>query len=246
MLRTAAALIVGVLWGSAVSAVAAPIWVEVGDAGNLPGDAQTTAGTGAVTTISGTLPFLDIDMYKIRLTGGGSFSASAEGLPPIFSLDPFLFLFDSAGLGVYANDDAWPPDPFFGPGRALLPSGHALTPLTPGIYYLAIAAYDQFPVSPGGRIFPFSGTGNDVSGPTDPGGAMPVAGWVGNPFYSGAYTITLTGAEFAAADAPEPAMALLAGLGVVCAAWRRRVTGGRLSARKRALGRLAKQARPRG
>jgi hypothetical protein len=169
---------------------------EVGDAGKLPCTAQIAAGTGSLTTITGAIAFGDVDMYQIFVTGGGTFSASAGGESPGYALDPVLFLFDANGRGVYANDDAWPPDPFFPPGRALLPAGQALTPLMAGVYFLAIAPSDIFPVSAGGRIFPFSPTGTDVLGPTGPGGALPASGWSGSFFSTGSYTITLTGAEF--------------------------------------------------
>ena len=126
-------------------------------------------------------------MYQICLTGGGTFSAATVA-PGSATFDTQLFLFDSAGNGVYANDDS------AGPGnRSLLPVG-GLSPAGGGTYYLAISAWDRDPVSGGGEIFP--DTFAAVVGPTGPGGALSITGWNGEGFNTGAYTIALTGAEF--------------------------------------------------
>jgi hypothetical protein len=171
-------------------------WTEIGDAGSVPGTAQIPTGVGALDTILGTIGFGDVDMYQIFVTGGGTFSAAASGAFPGF-LDPQLYLFDSTGRGVYANDNEFPPNPFFSPGRAVLPAGHPLTPLAPGIYYLAISGIDLEPVSSGGFIFPcLICTPTAVVGSTGPGGGSPITDWSGLPFTAGSYTITLTGAEF--------------------------------------------------
>ena len=66
------------------------------------------------------------------------------------TLDTQLFLFDSAGHGVYANDDA--PGVM---GQSALPAGVAFTPAAAGVYSLAITRYNQDPVTLGGsRLFP--------------------------------------------------------------------------------------------
>ena len=171
---------------SAPFASAAPV-AEVGDAGDLPATAQDVTGTGPLDSISGTIePASDKDVYRICLTGGQTFSATTVGGATI---DTQLFLFDSAGLGVYANDDTQD-----GVLQSTLPSG-GLSPSEPGVYYLAISTWNYDPVSSEGLIFPDEPI-TAVVGPTGPGGGVPISGWQGDPGDPGPYTITLTGATF--------------------------------------------------
>jgi hypothetical protein len=169
---------------------------EVGDAGDLPATAQDLTGA-AVESINGTFSEgTDIDMYRVCLDGGGSFSASTVGGTAV---DTQLFLFDSSGRGVYSNDDESE-----GVVQSLLPSGHALTPSAQGEYLLAVGVYNLDPQSSDGEegsIFPALA---EVVGPTGPGGADPVIGWAGRPEQPGAYTLTITGAQCAPGDDTTP------------------------------------------
>ncbi len=171
---------------------------ESGDAGSLPATAQQPQVAGSLDSISGSLNgAADEDMFRICLTGGKTFSATTVGTPGTLS-DPQLYLFNSAGVGVYANDDSVGLSP-------TLPSGHALTPAGAGVYYLAISAFDDdpasnSPASAAGLIFP-STPFNAVHGPTGPGGGQPVADWTNNTGQTGTYTIALTGAVSCAANA---------------------------------------------
>jgi hypothetical protein len=157
---------------------------EQGDAGDLPATAQDLTGAG-VDTINGTIAdATDIDMFRVCVDGGATFSASSVGGTAV---DTQLFLFDSSGRGVYANDDERD-----GVIQSLLPAGHPLTPRTPGEYYLAVGAYNLDPL---GADQPIFSPGTGVVGPAGPGGGEPISGWGGRPGGPGPYTLVLTGAR---------------------------------------------------
>jgi hypothetical protein len=185
----------------------ADIWVEVGQAGQLPGSAQATVGLGSLDGIQGQLLTLnEVNMYKFAIVDPAHFSATTVGQPGSL-VDTQLFLFDENGRGVYANDDANGLTK-----RSTLPAGSPFGPDHPGIYYLAISAFDRDPVSlpTNGLIFPsFPVTG--VFGPTGPGGAFPVTDWQGGATGTGSYFILITGAALI----PEPSSLLLLGSGLV-------------------------------
>ncbi len=188
----------------------ANLLVEIGDAGSLPATAQVAGGTGPLTQIAGSLADeSDVDMFAIRIDGGGTFSASTIGLSDV---DTRLYLFSATGLGVYGNDDA---NVFT--LQSELPAGDPLTPLTPGLYYLAITSFEIDPISGAGRIFPQPLFPEELLGPTGPGGGAPVSGYIGSG-ESGSYTIALTGASFIPSDTPvvpEPSTLAMASSAIV-------------------------------
>jgi len=198
-------------------AASAFTWVESGDAGALLGSSQSVSGVGSLDFITGGIGPADFeDLYEIYIPDGSLFSATLTA-PGSAGFDPQLFLFDSSGMGVYANDD----DVGL---LSTLPAGHAESPAAPGTYYLAISPYDNDPTSAGGLIFPTFPYGA-VYGPTGPGGASPLSGWTGSSFYdSGAYSIALTGAEAARTPVPEPTTLTVLAIGLCGAGlrWRRR------------------------
>jgi hypothetical protein len=156
---------------------------EAGDSGDLPASAQEPGPQGPLAQIDGTVSSpADRDMFKVCLTGGSAdFSATTIGGA---GFDTQLFLFNSEGRGVYANDD-------FGAPQSGLPPDHRLTPTARGVYYLAISTFDWDPVSFMGRIFP---TSSGVVGPTRMGGMLPISGWTASDqTVGGTYTIFLTG-----------------------------------------------------
>ena len=153
---------------------------EQGDAGDVPASAQDLT-RAPVESISGTIATgNDADLYRICLSGGGTFSATTVGLTEV---DTQLFLFDATGLGIYAHDDGIT-------RQSTLPAGHPLTPAASGEYLLGISAYDRDPQSAGGPIFSNVAFVTPANGR---GAGAPVDGWAGLPRDSGAYTIELSG-----------------------------------------------------
>ena len=200
--RTAAtaASIVAILLGLAPSSFAVS---ESGDAGDLPATAQD-AGSGGVPEILGSFPGGgDVDVYRVCLSDGASFSASTVGQT---ALDTQIFLFDAQGLGVYGNDDAG-----LGVRGSQLPARHRFSPTVGGEHFLALSSFNNDPRSASGEIFPdvFSpGLYSDgVINAASVGGAEPIIGWAGptrGP--PGLYRITLTGTTTCDATAPTVAL----------------------------------------
>ena len=230
-MKIAKVLALTLAMGLAPGAGAIP-WTEVGDAGDSLATAQVPTGSGALTSISGSIPSTsatDADMYRLHISMPSTFSATTVGAIGAIGLqlqNSQLFLFNAAGLGVYGRDD----DP--GTPRATLPAGSLLGPQMPGDYFLAISGFARDPVSPGGLIFPSSPNAT-LFGPTGPGGTQPISGWTGLEAAlasRGNYRIDLTGAEFAsfAAPVPEPDTLLLlaAGLFGILVLRRRNQPGG--------------------
>jgi Bacterial pre-peptidase C-terminal domain len=171
---------------AAIAALLAPSSLaatENGDAGDLPATAQDLGAAPDLGSISGTLASgSDRDMYRICLSGGGSFSATTVGGSAV---DTELFLFDGTGHGVYADDDSQ------ATRQSTLPANDPLTPTAAGSYFLAVSPFDQDPVGPSGRIFPNQAS---LTGPNPAGGGLePISGWTGRAGGNGAYTISLTG-----------------------------------------------------
>lgn len=184
------------------------VWGEQGDAGQLLGDAQITVGTGSLDEIQGHHTANDIDLYCIRITDVGAFSATTTGGT---SLDTQLFLFDANGYGVTHDDD----DPNGGLQSRI--TGQFVQ--APGLYYLAISAYNADPQSISGAIWansPF----NVERAPDGPGAGDPLSSWSTGGASDGGYSIFLTGAGFC--EVPAPGALALLGLGGFAAAGRRR------------------------
>jgi hypothetical protein len=157
----------------------AQVHVEIGDAGNLPATAQVIQDVPALTGVNGTLGTADQDMYKFRVTGG-VFTATVSFLTP--GADSQLFLFDSTGMGLFANDDAF----------ALAGPSQITATLAAGDYYLAISEFNFDPISSGGLIFPDNFLGQIAA--TGPGAGSPVTDWTASSGDGFTYEITLTNA----------------------------------------------------
>jgi hypothetical protein len=134
-------------------------------------------------------------MYKICVTGGRTFSATTLGTGTAF--DTQLFLFDSAGRGVYANDDTDNPPFTF---QSDLPPGTAegsdtgSSPDAPGVYFLAISEFDTDPRARNGNLIFPSQPFDRVHAPNRPSAV--IDGWRGAGGSGGSYSIVLTGARF--------------------------------------------------
>ena len=201
---------------TATTALAGPEWPELGDAGNLPGNAQIPGGSGSLGKITGALTGFGPgpspgagdfqDMYRIYIDDPDTFSASTNPmLGGDTSFDTQLWLFTLEGAGLLANDDAT-----LGSGYStLLPlstdgSGSELTHA--GFYYLAVSGYDSDPISNGDLPIFLQPDRTEISGPDGPGGLVPISGWGPATGDIGTYEIAITGASFT----PAPgALALL-------------------------------------
>jgi hypothetical protein len=193
--------IAAILVVAGLAAAASAQHVEIGDAAALlPG--QNT-GSGALITITGELALgaADVDLYAINIVDFANFSATVAS-----GFDSQLFLFNAAGLGVVANDDA------------IGANSRISSPLVNanGLYYIAISSYNIDPTSAGGFIFPNTPfTGNN--GPTGPGGGSALTGWSGTGG-AGTYEIRFTGTD----AVPAPGALALLGLGGLFAGRRNR------------------------
>ena len=193
-----------VLLGGSVSAPAGPEWMEMGEAGNQPANAQAVTGNGTdpISKISGRLEgtgrlrgqpgIVDFqDMYLIRIDDPQAFRASTlDEFGGFAGFDAQLFLFKTDGLGLLANLNA----ATFDPNPLLLPFANDGTGVQlegPGLYLLAISGFPSFPQNPNGPLFAFD-TPTENSGPDGNGGNDPINAWSG-PGDTGRYEIGLIG-----------------------------------------------------
>ncbi|WP_432377490.1 PEP-CTERM sorting domain-containing protein [Duganella sp. P38] len=201
------------------AAHAGPV-TELGDAGPLLGSAQSFTGSSAIYTITGSLLGAAAgdyaDLFRVYLYAGSTFSATTTASAwNTNNFDSALFLFDSTGHGVVANDD----DPNVGPQSTIFKSVAAS-----GYYYLAVAGTGYTPVSAGGAIFgDLFGAAAQVPA-VGAGGAGALSGWQSVSSESGDYELVLQGAYANVSAVPEPTNVsmLLAGLGLAGAVARRR------------------------
>jgi hypothetical protein len=163
---------------------------EVGDAGDLPESAQATP-SGALTGIRGTLTAGDVDMYAIYIANPSAFAASTR-CNALF--DTQLFLFDANGNPVSFNDDA--PEG----GLASRLDGSCIP--GPGLYYLAVSAYDRDAADCNGAEL-WADTPYSAIRCADGTGSGRVGGWTGSHSVNTTYIITLEGAEGASPGDPD-------------------------------------------
>jgi MYXO-CTERM domain-containing protein len=198
---------------AAAGVASAQVWNESGDAGqDGVGAAQATVGSGALSSIVGTVG-LDVDLYQIRITDIAGFTASTVGGA---AFDTQLFLFAADGTGITENDDE---NDTFSLQSRINSDGLIGTGAAPGIFYLAITSFNNQPLDGDGLgMFSFDvwpGSGDQRS----PVSAGSLTSWNGSGFEEGDYSISLTGAEY---SVPAPASLALLGLGGLAAVRRRR------------------------
>lgn len=111
---------------------------------------SATSLTSRTQSIGGSVGSNDVDFYKIFLYEGANFAVSTAA--PVGGLDTQLFLFDSNGKGVFANDDIL----FRGSSANLNSRIPTFAVQESGDYYLAVTGYDYDPYSGGSLIFPTS------------------------------------------------------------------------------------------
>jgi len=234
MLRHTQLWLSSIAFAALMASAGANTWDETanggGDAGDLPATAQVVSGSGPLTAITGNISSsTDVDMYQILITDPVNFAAWTTGALS----DTQLWLFDENGNALWHNDDR-PSDvvqsgqgslqSYIGAGSAATnyylsnatntaagTAGSASWGLPgPGLYYIAVSAYNRDPRDSGGGNVVYSGSpfsGIHQSNPADPDRV--VASWTGTGG-TGTYTIGLRGAEFV----PEPASMVALGAGL--------------------------------
>ena len=208
---------------SLVGTAAAQTYAGGSTAGNLPATAEVVPGVAGITytkisgTTTATNEIYNAEMYQITIATPETFTASTTGfVAGANNFDTQLFLFNSSGVGIVANDDA-----ASGGEQSSLSTGTTL--LAPGNYYLLLAGSGNYPVDSTGKlIFP-----NYTDGTTDPSSTVaaqstsPITGYTGNSNEGGNYVITLTVVPSAVPE-PSSLAAIAAGLGGLVLTFRRR------------------------
>jgi len=161
---------------------------EVGDAGQLVGSEQVVAA--GTTTITGYLSG-DADLYGFGW-GGGSLTIDTLGS----SIDTQLFLFDSTGAGIFANDDTY--------GLLSEVSGN----LAAGDYLIGISSYNYDPYADGNLMFSSTWSGQHPALTADT-----LTAWSGSTGSGGNYQINFSSAT--SSSVPEPGTLALMGLGLI-------------------------------
>ncbi|BAQ65241.1 filamentous hemagglutinin N-terminal domain-containing protein [Geminocystis sp. NIES-3709] len=169
---------------------------ENAEVGDLPDNSQSVNNneTPPPLTIEGTLnQESDTDTYQVFLTEGSNFDVTTEGTT---NFDTRLFLFDSQGKGIIANDDINQDN-----RQSTLPRYQVNES---GNYYLSITSSFNSPKNSQGNIF-----GNETTeispdviipegflideNPIGLGGNSPVTAWTNFGLESGSYVIKLNG-----------------------------------------------------
>ena len=186
---TLLATAIGVLFAG--QALAIPI-TETTDAGQTLGTATTVAAN--TTQINGSLSN-DADLFRFGWGGGAFYVSTSLGTLS----DTQLFLFNSSGVGIFANDDC---------STSVLSSCITAT-LAAGTYFLGISAYDLDPRNAANALL-FPST--PFTGQPGPSNTSPLDHWSGSSGDTGTYAINF---RTATTSVPEPATLSLIGAGLL-------------------------------
>jgi hypothetical protein len=157
------------------------VYVEQGDAGEAIRGAQQADLTSPNDNIIGELRF-GADMFSIFVIDASLFSASTVGTDGTLP-NTQLFVFDSVGRGIVANDDFGASQRSFITSAQFVANGGAV-----GVYHIAITAFNLDPQTPTSvPIF-------DVDGnPVNPNAIVTRFRGSSGAAQVGTYTIALTG-----------------------------------------------------
>ena len=177
-----------------------PNYAETGDAGQTLATAQNAgAFPGGASTITGTIGTnTDADLYFFTLSTLTNLRLSVTSTAGI---DTALFLFDSTGRALLANDS--------GSGTTLNPSILA-NGLAAGTYYLGISLSGNEPVNSANQLLFATGTETSTRGPASGVNPATLSTFNGNFSFAetGAYGIALTAV-------PEPSTNVALALGAI-------------------------------
>lgn len=179
----------------ALSITAMPIcaqtWTEA-NAGELTTTAEATVGTGPLTTITGSLSTTEsADLYLIRIDDPVGFTCSSVGGA---TFDSQMWMVSLDGYGISARDD----NPVAMRQSTL--TGQFVT--APGRYLVGISRYDNDPLNQNGDELWADAPYSVERQPDGPGIGTRFTQWSGLTSVQSDYTLTLTGASFAAGNPP--------------------------------------------
>lgn len=173
----------------------ADTWAEVLDAGDLSFNSQLVTTSGPLNTITGNLSPNSgdgIDLYQISITDPLNFGASTVGGA---TWDTELYLFDSSGHGVAANDDS---GNFASPNHQSRFGGASpISGLLAGTYFLGIGFSGSL-ARDLSNVSLFSSTSGNG---TPNGAAAALQNWGTPATPAGSYSIAISGVG----PVPEPA-----------------------------------------
>jgi hypothetical protein len=196
------------------SLLPAQTYIEVVDAGQtLPTASSTGAPPVTLTSITGNISSSnDADLFAITITNTTTFSATASSAAGI---DTSLFLFNSSGTPVIANDD--------GSGtsfQAKIAAGNSLlTSLSPGTYFIGISLSGNEPVNLNNQLlFTLDQPTTAVRGIASNLNPKTLSTFDSNTSFpeTGDYTLTLTSTQGAINPfaVPEPSSFAMIGVGI--------------------------------